>query len=747
MRKDRPAFSDISYVRKYGPHKEQVMFKNHKNRVKRKGRAGKRPVLRLTAGILAAALAIPVPAMAQDEVRPGVYAITSESGGETLSVARTEGSARISVLSGQEDDLVRITKEEDGGYRIEPLGEDTQANEDTMSRFGTRDTLWDIVREKDGKYRFIPAGEETAKDAGTPADPVLLQLRLWTLTPERVDLASDGITVDLGGKTFYYTGFPVRPDITVRHEGQALTEGQDYRLSFKDNKAVGTAQAIIEGIGDYTGKRTCTFAIEPAPITNTNGGLLEDYFEHDGLTHTPEAGLSYKGRFLKEGVDYELIREGGVEIGQSYITIRGIGSFSGEQTLSYTIGGVAHELTDGMTAEIITDPGEAYLSCETIEEGSAVKTSVKEDAEKTVFLFEKHGDSWSITHMGSGLCLTEGKDKKLTFDVWCGEPGQYWKADLRSNGRFRLTNAETGSVLTLNEANRFYIRTAKGPDASFHGRRFLQSLYNEDYYVMQESICGSGILFTYCGDDRYRLMTDDGLAMTVEEDGYIGFSEWKAEDSQMWRIREEDGIVTIQSLVGGYLTTPYAIDANKEGLNYTAAQFLDEVRSVYLMAHRNGYRYGDSQSAVPSEDGLISCDRLISRALYNLGYTDQKNGGEVTEGLTTYLPAHGFETITDVNEVQAGDIIHVSHLDGTAGHCFVVASYDPATGICTKYDMGSNDRIKAQQPFTAQLDEWSNYEFAAAYRNPYVSRDLEHLRVVEEEPGKAQTWTFSEGAF
>ena len=69
---------------------------------------------------------------------------------------------------------------------------------------------------------------------------------------------------------------------------------------------------------------------------------------------------------------------------------------------------------------------------------------------------------------------------------------------------------------------------------------------------------------------------------------------------------------------------------------FDVEEFVASVASVYQMAHDNGYEYGNSNSLPPCDDGFIACDRLIARALWDLGYTDQPQGGMqiISGGLT-----------------------------------------------------------------------------------------------------------------
>ena len=72
--------------------------------------------------------------------------------------------------------------------------------------------------------------------------------------------------VTLDETRFQYTGQEIRPNVTVRVEGQLLTLDRDYTLEFKDNVEVGTAAVVVTGIATagYTGTVEHPFYIEPS---------------------------------------------------------------------------------------------------------------------------------------------------------------------------------------------------------------------------------------------------------------------------------------------------------------------------------------------------------------------------------------------------------------------------------------------------------------------------------------------------
>lgn len=59
-----------------------------------------------------------------------------------------------------------------------------------------------------------------------------------------------------------YNGMEIKPTFTVKYQDELLTENADYTVSWKNNVNIGTATAVLTGIGDYFGMKEITFVIE-----------------------------------------------------------------------------------------------------------------------------------------------------------------------------------------------------------------------------------------------------------------------------------------------------------------------------------------------------------------------------------------------------------------------------------------------------------------------------------------------------
>lgn len=60
----------------------------------------------------------------------------------------------------------------------------------------------------------------------------------------------------------YYNGKVKRPGVSIFDKGKKLIEGKDYKVSYLNNKNIGTAKVVIAGIGNYTSQAVRTFSIK-----------------------------------------------------------------------------------------------------------------------------------------------------------------------------------------------------------------------------------------------------------------------------------------------------------------------------------------------------------------------------------------------------------------------------------------------------------------------------------------------------
>ena len=258
-------------------------------------------------------------------------------------------------------------------------------------------------------------------DAGQVVTEAGLQYdRVMRYTCERCGLTrdetlQDGLFHVLAIPDQDYTGKAIKPTVTVYDGSVLLRAGKDYMVSYKNNLAAGTAQALIKGKGNYKGSLTTTFRILPRDlaaedVTVQAKGLTNADLEYgitlpvNGKLQQPALTVKWGKKTLKKGTDYVVEypsaakdayrAEGTYEI---RIRAKDGGNFTGERTIRLHLTKQALVPVSGLKCAV---KAQNYT-------GSAITTAASQDL---------------LTVRDGGKLLTEGTDYMLTYadNVYAG---------------------------------------------------------------------------------------------------------------------------------------------------------------------------------------------------------------------------------------------------------------------------------------------------------------------------------------
>lgn len=112
-----------------------------------------------------------------------------------------------------------------------------------------------------GNYSHVMAGTIYA-----PYNSYAVQYAKKNALRYKIDLS--GAKVSGLNASYTYTGKAITPAVTVKLGSQTLKAGEDYSLSYSDNKKVGTAELTISGNESYYGSIRLTFEIKAAASAN-----------------------------------------------------------------------------------------------------------------------------------------------------------------------------------------------------------------------------------------------------------------------------------------------------------------------------------------------------------------------------------------------------------------------------------------------------------------------------------------------
>ncbi len=173
------------------------------------------------------------------------------------------------------------------------------------------------------------------------------------------------VTLNLETYAKEYTGSAVTlsaDELVVTYGDTVLEPDKDYKVSYSNNKSVGTATVTVKGTGNYAGTQTAQFAITQPVLSSETAGLTISSADKvasnkdvkDGkLTIDTSADVpssyqsapvvAYNGQTLKKGTDYSVSYDyAAEESGATTVTVNVTvdfdgANYSGSATTSYRI--------------------------------------------------------------------------------------------------------------------------------------------------------------------------------------------------------------------------------------------------------------------------------------------------------------------------------------------------------------------------------------------------------------------------
>lgn len=133
-----------------------------------------------------------------------------------------------------------------------------------------------------------------------------------------------------------YTGSPVKPTLTVTLNSVTLREGIDYTVVFNGNTNVGTATAIVTGMGGYRGIKVVNFKIVAGNMASVTISAIADQ-TYTGKALTPAPTVKLGSATLKNGTDYVLSYRNNINAGTAIVSVTGKGNYSGTRSVNFKI--------------------------------------------------------------------------------------------------------------------------------------------------------------------------------------------------------------------------------------------------------------------------------------------------------------------------------------------------------------------------------------------------------------------------
>ena len=328
-------------------------------------------------------------------------------------------------------------------------------------------------------------------------------------------------------KSYEYTGKTIKPTVKVILQSKTLTLNKDYKISYKNNKKVGTATITIKGIGKYTGTQTAQFQIA---ITPNLDNLKTSY--------TVEAGKIKKADTIKIAANGNLIVEGKLHAKEIYINKGG--------KLTIKADGIVE--SDSIISQGGTASGGGVL-----ENTGLLKT-------------------YRLTVKNAGTVIMEGSAQTIVYDNFTmstqSSKSSLKKGELFINGSLTLNGNSRNFVVEDNSDFKTIFCNAKDNKLVTKNRKYnlgTVCVANQKAYEnldLKAENYNSAVIYTKLKKDDQKRWTYTLSGKTLS----IGASEWGVLIGRLYEQASENSAYTVTN----------------SSLTVTERKFVESVASVWV---------------------------------------------------------------------------------------------------------------------------------------------------------------------
>ncbi|NBH14541.1 hypothetical protein D3Z36_10230 [Lachnospiraceae bacterium] len=510
-----------------------------------------------------------------------------------------------------------------------------------------------------------------------------------------------------------YTGNPIEPEITIRHNARILNEGIDYDVDYgKNNVNVGTVEVTITGKGNYKDTDTIRFSIVRRNITEAGGILLvrdpdmnydyhdmqadDIFYKYENKKIEPELTVIYRNTDagmdveLTKDVDYKISFVRNTEISSAASRAQVIinadqanGNYTGTKTFDFTIKGDLSDYGNEGAYTEISIPDQTYTSNPIIPANADVK-------------FNKRAltsNDYTVTCSNNtdvGTALAEFTGQGFYFNTARGVqfeivPLNLSDADLEANG-YIISGVETNYTYSgfpiIPELSIVHNGNQLEQDVHYRVDDKPEGEDVDNINVSTEGKSGKLVIHAstqnYTGSREIKYTIDPYNIKTGEEQGYNNGSkieiEGLVEDVILDRIEETEGVGMDQFDPDRVVQTNLEVYYTAVGLNgetTTPERRLLVPDTEYTVSYENNDTIGTAKITIKGKgnfDGEITKEFKIrgdlsadttSLEVSDCMYSPSGDEGIIPEHKVTYTITRSSGVKVPIELVEGQDYVAV----------------------------------------------------------------------------------------
>lgn len=228
-------------------------------------------------------------------------------------------------------------------------------------------------------------------------------------------------TITLSETEYIYTGEAWTPTVKVVANGMELALDMDYTVTYQNNVSAKAADAgadapsvTVEGMGEYSGKKTLYFTITPKMLDNQDQNTVSMKVEATAAVGTtggslPDVKVTYNDMTLEAGKDYTVAADPITVDGKNCLVLTGQGNYQGTCNVPYETGDDIATLVSGIGEMSLPYTGAAQTPTVTLKGSGTADISTLQVGKDYTVSFKNNTNAGDVTVIIEGIGAYGGK--------------------------------------------------------------------------------------------------------------------------------------------------------------------------------------------------------------------------------------------------------------------------------------------------------------------------------------------------